>query len=82
MLINLAPKEIKGVKSHGMVLMAANAGLDLDEFARLFGYNYKNLFVKQLENIKTDYYTIEKNRVRLTYTGRLFADAVAMELFA
>ncbi|MBP5557870.1 MAG: methionine--tRNA ligase [Bacteroidales bacterium] len=25
MLINLAPKEIKGVKSHGMVLMAANA---------------------------------------------------------
>ena len=29
MLINLAPKEIKGVASHGMVLMAENANGEL-----------------------------------------------------
>ena len=29
MLINLAPKEIKGVASHGMVLMAENADGEL-----------------------------------------------------
>ena len=65
-----------------LLRLRTNAGLDLDELARLFGVDYKKLFTKQLTNIKTDYYSMEKNRVRLTYTGRLFADAVAMELFA
>ena len=65
-----------------LLRLRTNAGLDLDELARLFGCDYKNLFVKQLKKIKTDYYLMEKNRVQLTYTGRLFADAVAMELFA
>ena len=64
-----------------LLQLRTNAGLDLDELTRLFGVDYKNLFIKQLENIKTDYYLKKDNRVQLSYTGRLFADAVAMELF-
>ena len=64
-----------------LLQLRTNAGLDLDELTRLFGTDYKNLFIKQLENIKTNYYLKKDNRVQLSYTGRLFADAVAMELF-
>ena len=64
-----------------LLQLRTDAGLDLDELTRLFGTDYKNLFIKQLENIKTNYYLKKDNRVQLSYTGRLFADAVAMELF-
>ena len=64
-----------------LLQLRTNAGLDLDELTRLFGTDYKNLFIKQLENIKTNYYLKKDNRVQLSYTGRLFADAVVMELF-
>ena len=64
-----------------LLRLRTNAGLDLDELAALFGEEYKKRFLKQLETVKKDYFVLNKNQIWLTRAGRLFADAVAMELF-
>ena len=64
-----------------LLRLRTNAGLNLDELAALFGKEYKKRFLKQLETVKKDYFVLKDNQIRLTRAGRLFADAVAMELF-
>ena len=64
-----------------LLRLRTNAGLNLDELSALFGEEYKKRFLKQLETVGKDYFVLKENQIRLTRTGRLFADAVAMELF-
>ena len=64
-----------------LLCLRTNAGLNLDELAALFGKEYKKRFLKQLETVKKDYFVLKDNQIRLTRAGRLFADAMAMELF-
>ena len=65
-----------------LLRLRTNAGLNLDELAALFGEEYKKRFLKQLETVKKDNFVLKENQIRLTRAGRLFADAVAMELFS
>lgn len=64
-----------------LLQLRTNTGLCLDELAHLFGDKYKKRFLKQLETVRKDYFVFEDGCIRLTRRGRLFADAVAMELF-
>ena len=65
-----------------LLRLRTNAGLNLDELATLFGEEYKKRFLKQLGTVKKDYFVLKENQIHLTRAGRLFADAVAMELFS
>ena len=65
-----------------LLRLRTNAGLNLDELSTLFGEEYKKRFLKQLETVNRDYFILKEYQICLTRTGRLFADAVAMELFA
>ena len=64
-----------------LLRLRTNAGLSLDELATLFGEEYKKRFLKQLGTVNQDYFILNENQIHLTRAGRLFADAVAMELF-
>lgn len=57
-------------------------GVDLSEVAELFGEKYRNYLLTGLKAVKSAYYTLQNDIITLTYTGRLFADAIAMELMS
>ncbi len=57
-------------------------GVDLSEVAYLFGEKYRNHLLTGLKTVNSAYYTLQNDILTLTYTGRLFADAIAMELMA
>lgn len=56
-------------------------GVDLNEVLSRFGDRYVSHLEKQLTNVNPAHYQRDGNVLKLTYAGRLFADAVAMELF-
>ena len=65
-----------------LLRLRTNAGLSLSELSQTFGDDYKDLLLRQLKTVRKDYYFLTVDNLRLTCAGRLFADAVAMELFA
>lgn len=56
-------------------------GIQTDEVQNRFGEEKSNYLLERLKRVNTDYYTHENGRICLTNSGKLFADAVALELF-
>lgn len=56
-------------------------GVNLDEVGKQFGESFLTHLKKQLRNVNPAHYELKDNTLRLTPAGRLFADAIAEELF-
>lgn len=57
-------------------------GINMKEVGERFGAACLDMLQRQLKNVNPQHYEIQNEIIRLTQHGRLFADAVAAELFA
>lgn len=56
-------------------------GIKIEEVRNRFGEEKLNYLLKRLANVKLEHYTQRNGSIILTNAGKLFADAVALELF-
>lgn len=68
---------------HILLRLRTREGLDLEEVASLFGHNKRDFILSQLSRkVQPEHYILTANQLTLSYSGKLFADAIAMNLFA
>lgn len=64
-----------------LLRLRTSLGIDLTEVEKRFGTEKKRHLQKQIQTVNPKYYTLQDDVIRLSKDGKLFADAVAVELF-
>ncbi len=65
-----------------LLRLRTKQGIDFQEIENQFGLFKLQYLKKQLKKVNPAHYEVKGSRMVLTYQGRLFADAVAAELFS
>jgi coproporphyrinogen III oxidase-like Fe-S oxidoreductase len=65
-----------------LLRLRTNEGVDLELLEKQFGAEKKEWVLEKIEAIDAENYTFNNNIIRLTNRGKLWADDIAMTLFA